>query len=215
MKRINMTKYGFVRWPEQDFSDDGNRFTCYKVGNRVCVSKCTHSGDVWIDGSIYGTKLPCEVYSKLPHYKAIGELNGVSTASLTDQDLIDLYNACLAYEQEYTAAENAFELPTKDEIAEQCRKVQAKRKQELDHIGKLLSEKAVVLALRLGEYRWKTVQDYLKSIANKYASYAPEVYVPQALNTEWSFRFCKPDCSELMDCWYYTELVNIMNSVEA
>ena len=94
MKKIMMTKYGFVRWPERDFSDDSTRFTVYRVGERVEVSKTTYKGEAFIDGSIDGTKLPWEVYSKLPHYSAIGKLNGVSIDSLIDQDLFDLCEAC-------------------------------------------------------------------------------------------------------------------------
>lgn len=30
MNRINLIKYGFVRWPEEDFSDDGNK-NCLKI----------------------------------------------------------------------------------------------------------------------------------------------------------------------------------------
>ena len=39
-----MTKYGFKRWKDGDFSDDGNRFTCYRVGKRVSVSKLVSDG---------------------------------------------------------------------------------------------------------------------------------------------------------------------------
>ena len=94
MKKIMMTNYGFIRWPEEDFSDDGTRFTAYRVGERVRVTKATYKGEAFIDGTIHGTKLPYEVYSKLPHYSAISKLNGVSIDTLTDQDLFNLCEAC-------------------------------------------------------------------------------------------------------------------------
>ena len=81
MTRINLVKYGFVRDAANDFSDDGNRFQVYKVG-RVTVTKLVSAGVAYIDGDIDECKLPSEVYSKLPHYKAIGKLNGVSLASV-------------------------------------------------------------------------------------------------------------------------------------
>jgi hypothetical protein len=106
MKRVNLTKYGFVRWPEEDFSDDGSRFLAYRVGERVRVTKCTYNGEVFISARIDGAKLPYEVYSKLPHYSALDKLNGVSIATLTDDDLFELLAACVLYEKEYADAEN-------------------------------------------------------------------------------------------------------------
>lgn len=39
-ERMNFKKYGFVRIPEEDFNDDGNRFTCYDYkGLRITYLK--------------------------------------------------------------------------------------------------------------------------------------------------------------------------------
>lgn len=213
MKKIMMTKYGFVRWPEEDFSDDGNRFVAYRVGERVRVTKCTYNGQAYIDGTIHGTKLPYEAYSALPHYSAISKLNGVSIESLTDQDLFDLCEACLMYEKEYTEAENAIEMPTLEEIKEQCIRIQAKRMAELAEVEALLSAKAVKLAMLLSEYRWKDLRHYLLSISGQVTALNPEIYAPTILGTSRSIGFCKPDCYELRDNWYYTQLVELLKSV--
>ena len=80
MKKIVMTKYGFVRWPEKDFSDDGNRFTCYRVGESTRVSKLVSDGRAYlsIESSCGKGTLPYEHYSTLPHYnKACWMYNGV------------------------------------------------------------------------------------------------------------------------------------------
>lgn len=214
MKKIMMSKYGFVRWPEEDFTDDSSRFTCYRVGERVRVTKCTYNGEAYIDGSIHGTKLPYEVYSKLPHYSAIGKLNGVLIESLTDQDMIDLYEACLAYEQEYVEAENSIHMPTLEEIEKRCLEVQLKRTAELVDIKHKLANKAVDLALTLSEWRWKDIRGYLKSIESQFNSFNPDVYAPKILDTSRSIGFCKPDCAELKDSWYYTQLIELINSVQ-
>ena len=52
MQRINLTKYGFIRDREEDFSDDGNRFQGYRVGKRVRVSKLVADGDAYISATI-------------------------------------------------------------------------------------------------------------------------------------------------------------------
>jgi hypothetical protein len=214
MKKILMTKYGFVRCPEEDFGDDGNRFVCYRVGERVRVSKCTYKGEAFIDATIHGTKLPYDVYSKLPHYPFLGKLNGVSIEALIGDDLTELYENCLAYEQEYTEAENSIKMPTLDEIKEQCIKVQAKRIAELAEIETLFSKYAVQLALKLEAWQWKQTQDYLTKLAAEVAKWSPEQYASTILNSARSVYFCKPDCSELSNSYYYKYLMDLIKSVQ-
>jgi hypothetical protein len=211
MKKIMMTKYGFVRWPEEDFGDDGNRFTCYRVGDRVRVSKCTYNGEAFIDASIEGTKLPYEVYSKLPHYSAISKLNGVSIGSLTDQDLVDLYEVCLAYEQEYTDAENNIQMPTLEAIEIQCKKVQTKRQLELIDINDAFSRSAVAIAGKLEKWEWTNLREYLLAIAAAVNSYDPDIYPQTIFGTSRSIDFCKPTCSELQDSFYYKWIMERIN----
>lgn len=214
MKKIMMTKYGFVRWPEEDFSDDGSKFYCYRVGKRVRVSKCTYKGEVYISARIDGDKLPWDVYSKLPHYSALDKLNGVSIDSLTEQDLFDLCETCQMYEKEYNEAENNTKMPTLEEIKEQCVKVQAKRLAEFAEVEALLGKHAAKMALKLPAWQWKTVQEYLASLAAKMANYSPELYAPTIVGTARSINFCKPDCSELGNCYYYNYLVDLIKSVQ-
>ena len=214
MKKIMMTKYGFVRWPEKDFGDDGNRFTVYRVGERVEVSKTTYKGEAFIDATIQGTKLPYEVYSKLPHYTFIGKLNGVPIAALTDEDLEELYKACLAYEQEYIAAENSIQMPTSSEIKIQCLKVKAKRMDEFAAIESRFNRNATKLAVKLEDWQWKIFKDYLVKLAAEQTKYDPDVYTPTVFGTARSINFCKPDYSELNDSFYYKYLMDLINTVQ-
>ena len=132
MQKVNLSKYGFVRTPNEDFSDDGTRFYVYRVG-RVRVSKATWNGQVFLAGRIDdGRTLDYDEYSKLPHYKAMDRLNGVSISSLTENDLIQLYNDCVEYEKEYTEAEKQVVFPTIEEIKEQCLKIRKHYQEQLD-----------------------------------------------------------------------------------
>ena len=215
MKKIMMTKYGFVRWPEESFSDDGTRFEAYRVGKRVRVTKATYKGEAFIDADIHGTKLPYEVYSKLPHYSALSKLNGVSIESLTDDDLLALMAACVQYEKEYTDAENNIKLPTLEEIKEQCVRVQAKRIAEFAEVEAMLGKYAAKLAMKLPAWQWKTIQEYLANLAAKRATYSPELYAPTILGSAQSIKFCKPDCSELDNCYYYNYIMDLIKSVQS
>ena len=68
MKKVMLAKFGFVRWPEEDFSDDGNYFSCYRAGKAVRVSKLVADGQVYlsIDSSCGKGTVPYEVYIALP-----------------------------------------------------------------------------------------------------------------------------------------------------
>lgn len=105
MKRINLKKYGFIKSPTEDFfSDAGTRFYAYRVGI-VMVTKASFGDYTFLSARAdYRSDMPYEVYSKLPHYDALSKLNGVKTESITEKDLSDLYDACIAYGKEYADA---------------------------------------------------------------------------------------------------------------
>ena len=72
MKKIMMAKYGFVKCPEESFSDDGSRFEVYRVGTRVRVTKHVSDGYAYIDGDIRDGFLSYDEYKRLPHYPLSG-----------------------------------------------------------------------------------------------------------------------------------------------
>lgn len=207
MKKIMMTKFGFVRCPEEDFSDDGNRFTCYSAGNMVRVSKLVSDGWAYIDGSIHG-QLPYDVYSKLPHYSAIGQLNGIKLDTLTEAMLTQLYADCLAYEKEYEAAMQSLVYPTEEEIRQQCKRVQYKAQLELIDIEQKLSGKIVKLATTLHDWQWRTLREYIESICTTVVSYDPDVVPQRMKNTAASIKFCMPTNPKLGDSYYYKYIMN-------
>lgn len=214
MKKIVMTKYGFVRCPEEDFSDDGNRFTCYKVGDRVRVSKLVFDGEAYIDATIHGTKLPYDVYSKLPHYSAKSRLNGVSIASLTDADLKQLYSDCLEYEQEYNAAEQTIRLPSLAEIMQQCERIQTQATLELATVERLMTEHGFAAALVLSEYEWMDLRRHAITLANRVKTFDPNTYAEQLVGKCRSLDFCKTTNSDLRDSYYYNKVLELFAKVE-
>ena len=213
MKRINMSKYGFIRWAEEDFSDDGNRFTCYRAGDRVRVSKLVADGEAYIDARIDGAKLPYEVYSKLPHYKDLGALNGVSCSSITDRDLLDLYEACISYEQEYIAAENNIKMPTLDDITEQYYKVRLKRLNEFTEIEQLITENLTSIMINAGKFELTEIKSYFTSLYKAAYNNTLEETANKMVGTARSISFCKPDCTELNNSWYYEKLITMINKI--
>jgi hypothetical protein len=203
MKRINLTKYGFVRWPEEDFSDDGNRFQGYKAGKSVRVSKLVSEGQAYLSCSstVGNGTLPYEVYSKLPHYSvALWRYNGVSVDTLTDQDLIDFYNACVEFEKEYEEAEANIQYPTLEELTEQCEKLWVKCNTEYAEAQKIVSDSVITGDfLKLSKYQLDAIQRHLISLSNQVKNNNPKVRPQLLLGKSGSFGFMKPDLYELVN----------------
>jgi hypothetical protein len=174
----------------------------------VRVTKCVSDAQVYIHASIDSSKLPYEVYSRLPHYFALDALNGVAAAALTDERLRELYDNCLLYEKEFTEAENTIVMPTISEIRIQCMKVQAKRQEELAEINRCFT---AAVALKVDKWEWSNLRDYLLSLENSVSRYDPEEYPQTILNTARSINFCRSDCSELQDSFYYKCIMERIN----
>ena len=204
MKKIMMAKYGFVRCPEEDFSDDGNRFQTYKVG-RVRVTKLVSDGEAYIDGDINDGKLPYEVYSKLPHYALCGKLNGISLAALTDEDLQELYEDCVAYEQEYTDAENSIKYPTLEEIRDKASRITNHRMLELSKIENMLSRNMREAITKFSPYEWKQLKEYFNNLVNAAHRFDIATYPPTIVGQQFSFTFVKPDY-EMGESYWFTSL---------
>ena len=211
MERINLVKYGFVRSPEDDFSDDGNRFTCYKVGN-VRVSKLVSDGYAYIDGSLYSKVLPWEVESELPGRRDLDKLNGVPVSSITEQDIINLYDACVAYEKTLREAEAKVVFPTIDELKNKCEKIRDVRKAEYNEISNLISASAVSIFTMLSEYEIRSLTSAVKDLNNQLNDYNPESYPQSIRESSYAFSFLKNDY-ELQPSYYYKRCKEILQKV--
>lgn len=217
MKRINLTKYGFMRAEELDFSDDGSRFTCYRFmpGTDSHVSKCVYEGEVFLSAHVSG-QLPYGVYSVLPHYNAANwKYNGRSIEGLTDEDLHNFYEDCIAYENEYRTAEATMVFPTLEELEEQCRRLQAKYRDELATACKLLADCANSgNVLKFGHTDWTQLLNYMKSIKQYIDKYNPKVYSSSIFNKGYSLEFVKPDIAGLVNkSWYLKEIEEYFDKV--
>jgi hypothetical protein len=207
MTRLNLCKYGFIRWPEEDFSDDGNRFTCYRAGKKVRVSKLISNGQVYLSIDSGIGELPYEIYKTLPHYHdAEWKWNGVSLAGLTDQDIKDFYTACVEFEREYEELEAEFKFPTSEEIADRAAEVRALRVGEIKEIQDLLVAKLPVLLLTASPYQWSEIQRLFKNLLEE----ANRDY--SALRKDASLKFCSDDCRELKHSWWYERIKELINT---
>lgn len=209
MKRIELTKFGFIRWPEEDFSDDGNHFQAWRAGKKVRVSKLVSNGKAYlsIDSEVGEGTLPYEVYQKLPHYNdANWKWNGVDVDSLTPQDLEDFYNTCILYEQEYEEVERTFQFPSREEIEHRCKELKEIREQEIIELNRLMSSKLTAIITIMNPYSWKELQRYYINLVAEANSYDPD-----RIRKNDSIRFCSDKCNGLQPSWYYERIKEMIN----
>lgn len=212
MKQINLIKYGFIRDINRDFSDDGTRFTTYRAGNNIKVTKAVCQGQVYIAASVAGN-LGYSEYSSLPHYKKLAMLNGVNLSSLTEDDLKEFYNDCLAYEQEYKNLEKTIADPTVDKVIEQCKKINSIRRAEINHIDSILKQKISTILLNSNsEYDLKTIRNYYINLDKEILDL--NHYSKIDLHSSYMRDFVSPENLKLKPSFWYKKLIEILNKYE-
>lgn len=203
MKRINLTKYGFIRFPEEDFTDDSNHFTCYRFSDTNShISKLVSDGQAYLSVHVDG-QLPYEVYSKLPDYQAATwSYNGISVACLTDEMLQAFFNACVKYEKEYQEAETSIKYPTALELQHKCNHIHAKLALEMNELEQLMGEHAVEAAAKFSKWEWQNLQEYLTHMLQELSKCNPDKLVPELLGTARSFTFLQSTADVEPTYWY-------------
>jgi hypothetical protein len=210
MKRINMAKYGFIRTPDDDFSDDGNRFTCYQAGEyeNIRISKLVSDGRVYLSSQV-DCNLPYEIYGKLPNYQAASwKYNGVDLESLTDEDMQNFYKACCAYAQECIDAEASTKYPTLEEIEARCELIQKKCWNDYDDAKQLVVNAVESGAiLNVGKYYIPFIFEYLKNLKSAINNWDPKTRAPRLLGKAESLKLMEPDYYELKNESYYLRAI--------
>ena len=93
---IRYSAFGIERTPEDDFSDDGTRFTAYRLPNGMEMTVAKDSDDIYLSvDHPYNKEVSYEEYSSLPHYKDLDMYNGVRKDSVDLNKVIDASNKYL------------------------------------------------------------------------------------------------------------------------
>ena len=217
MKRINMAKYGFIRNEREDFHDDGNNFKGYATGpnSRLRISKLVSEGRAYLSSDMNGCKLDYTEYSKLPHYNdATWKYNGIDMNSLTEQDMIDWYNACVEYEKEYIEAESKVVFPSIAEIRNQCFIINKIRQQELNNITKLINDNGTSLLLGItSDYELRNLRDYYKKLKKEAEGFDLDTYPQSIQQSNYGRNFVKDTNPHLKENFYYRQLKEIISKV--
>jgi hypothetical protein len=210
MKRVNLTKYGFIRTPNDDFSDDGAYFRCYQAGEyeNIRISKLVSDGQVYLSSQV-DCNLPYDIYGKLPHYnEATWKYNGVDLESLTDEDMQNFYKACCAYAQECIDTEAETKYPTLEELEARCELIQKKCLNDYDDAKQLVVNAVESGAiLNLDRYYLTSVFEYLKNLRNIVNNCNPKTRTLRLLGKADSLKMMEPDYNELTSESFYVKTI--------
>lgn len=210
MKKIYLKKYGFIRAPEEDFTDDSAVFTCYRAG-KVLVSKTLYNDKVYLSGhaNIDG-KLPYEVYSNLPYYASLNRLNGVTVVGLEGADLEKLYSDCLAYEKEYEAACAEIKYPTLAEIEKKSDEIWIKHHIEYDDIRQRIRDDPAILVELYNKFKYK-FDCFMRSFSCLHAEvFNPRPDVSYMANTAMSIDYINSPVSE---SWHHKYCLECLSKI--
>ena len=92
-------KYGFVRTPEHDFSDDGNRFATYRYKDRIQISYLNdtlRTGNIYISADFDEIPLNFDEVHTLPSYSKLYIYNGVKPEEIDLPEYVKILDKFLA-----------------------------------------------------------------------------------------------------------------------
>lgn len=227
MERVNLTSFGFRRSSNEDFCDDGSKFFVYRIGKLIRVSKLVRDGYAYIsaraeDGDGIKLLVDYNTYSKLPHYQNMDKYNGCYVSSLTEQNLIDFANDCLAYEKEVMQAQLKVltTMPTYWDLTKQCNAINAARLKEYNELANKISSLGLKIWTTLSRYDLSELQEKFKhvlwaTLPENQAS--PDKYCDQNKNvipTRKVLDFMKIDPNNIPPDYWYTRAMEYIYQVE-
>lgn len=116
--KINYKAFGIERTPENDFTDDGTRFSSYMLSNGMEMTVAKANDETYMSvRTPYDKEISYQEYSNLPHYKDLDMYNGVSGKV----DLNKLVESANAYMNEYNELKKQKGLPVDERSVYQRR----------------------------------------------------------------------------------------------
>lgn len=217
MNKINLTKYGFSRCAEEDFSDDGTRFQVYRLGKYIRVSKASYKDQIYLSARLDYTQngLTYNEYSKLPHFNELDKLNGVSKSVVTEEDLKKLYDDCVAVEKEYDEKLANISFPEEAELINALEQIKQVKHHEFEVIADMLSHNSSkLLDLKDWEFRMlkKNYKDLIEA-ENKCNNKSSADKAREMHNTFDSRRFIEDLKYYLAPSWAYQECLKLLEKV--
>jgi hypothetical protein len=75
----------------------------------------------------------------------------------------------------------------------------------------MINNKAAKLAIRLSEWDWRSLRDYLVHLVKEAEQYNLDNYSAAIYGTSRSIDFCKPNAPILTDSFWYDRIIKLIN----
>lgn len=182
--RLDFKKAGFMRDPQHDFKDDGNRFQAYIHRSGMPMSYTSYQGDAYISlRPDYLGELNYKEYSKLPSYKDANIYNGVPKSSV---DMTKLDQVATRLMDEYNEVVGNMESVSDDslrELLQQAKDIAIKNynnmskliKDNFDKYIELDSPKATKIKEYLQHLKWDVVKLDFDKVASESEAYKRDI----------------------------------------
>ena len=121
---------------------------------------------------------------------------------MTEQDLINLYNNCLSYQEEYKEAEANIKYPSKEELENKAQELQSQAMELLNKLEAAIQEAGLKI-FNLSDYDLRA----LKSYYNTTKGYTKLKDINPLINTSSSFSFMKRN----VDTYEFNKAMEILN----
>lgn len=217
MVKINLAKYGFVRVPEGDFSDDGNYFKMYSLDG-VRFSYLRSDGRIYLSGrgeEISGIHdgLIYEEYSHLPDYRSLDDLNGIDVSDLIEEDIYELVAATRRYIEQYKKALMETQFVDKLEVRNKLIEVAHKKQNEYTNFIHKFNQAGAKI-LKLEDYALKDLKHAYTQLKNE-SNYNVDSRFDRITRTEKDMRYFlkRGFYSEMEPSYYYKSAMRYFEKV--
>lgn len=214
-------KYGFVRTPEHDFSDDGNRFATYKYKNRIQISYLNdtlRTGNIYISADFDEIPLNFDEVHTLPSYSKLYIYNGVKPEEIDLPEYVKILDKFLAEADKKIEEVEDIDLDLYEEYLTYMKDY------DEDCLSLALAAIKLDKLFDLREYYYTNVRKYVQSLKSKVKEWEdtpikdrltikPEQepyvrqYIKDYLESRQKGRLKKPE-----DNFYVKEIQTYMNS---
>ena len=140
MKKINLTKYGFVRNPEKDELVEGTYYRCYThpqaPNSNIC--KIVENGKLCLYSETYSPHLTYEEFQKIPYPKIFEKLEDILVSEVTDSDLKEFAIAVVEFDKKVAKETKKAVWPHISEVEELLREESYRFKRESIYASNML-----------------------------------------------------------------------------
>lgn len=208
---LSLKKYGVVRDPANDFSDDGNRFRAYLYKDVVPITYLRDGDDVYLSIAFHHLgDINYEEYREFPSYKNVNKYNGVNINEVDPEDFIKICEE--AFKDINNFRENV-KSPDRGAYEKYLKTYADYYKKQIEKARDLIANNLEKVA-DLSSYRLERLFEYYNDIRRLLKTYSKgsenvsDVRIRNALSDSSLYRQ-KEEIAE--DCFYLKEIEKLIN----